>query len=91
VARREDGRAIAWDINPRWGPGPRPHVVIHRSAQKRLCRKSFKNKRYFELGQAKSKVIHMRTPWTLSATESAIFVGMVLALAGAGTWVSVVG
>jgi hypothetical protein len=33
----------------------------------------------------------MRTPWTLSNIETAIFVGLVLILAGAGTWVSVVG
>jgi hypothetical protein len=33
----------------------------------------------------------MRTPWTLSATEAAIFLGLVLVLAGAGTWASAVG
>jgi hypothetical protein len=30
----------------------------------------------------------MRTPWTLSTIEAAIFIGIVLALAGAGTWIS---
>jgi hypothetical protein len=33
----------------------------------------------------------MRTPWTLSTLEAAIFFGLVLGLAGAGTWASVVG
>jgi hypothetical protein len=33
----------------------------------------------------------MRTPWTLSNVEAAIFFGLVLVLAGAGTWVSVIG
>jgi hypothetical protein len=33
----------------------------------------------------------MRTPWTLSTVEAAIFFGLVLALAGAGTWASVIG
>ena len=28
-------------------------------------------------------------PWTLSTTEAAIFLGLVLVLAGAGTWASV--
>ena len=32
----------------------------------------------------------MRTPWTLSTIEVAIF-GLVLALAGAGTWASALG
>lgn len=36
-------------------------------------------------------VIHMRTPWTLSNLEAIVFCGLVLFLAGAGTWVSVVG
>jgi hypothetical protein len=31
------------------------------------------------------------TSWTMSAVEAAIFVSVVLGLAGAGTWVSVVG
>jgi len=30
----------------------------------------------------------MRTPWILSTTEAIIFFGLVLVLAGAGTWVS---
>jgi hypothetical protein len=30
----------------------------------------------------------MRTPWTLSTIEAAIFFGLVLVLVGAGTWVS---
>jgi hypothetical protein len=33
----------------------------------------------------------MRSPWTLSTIETAIFVGFVLVLAGAGTWASAVG
>jgi hypothetical protein len=33
---------------------------------------------------------HMRTPWTLSTIEAAIFIGLVLILAGAGTWASVI-
>jgi hypothetical protein len=33
----------------------------------------------------------MRTPWTLSTVEAAIFFGLVLALAGVGTWASVIG
>jgi hypothetical protein len=33
----------------------------------------------------------MRTPWTLSMIEAAIFFGLVLVLAGAGTWASVIG
>jgi hypothetical protein len=33
----------------------------------------------------------MRTPWTLSAIEAVIFVGLVLILAGVGTWASTVG
>jgi hypothetical protein len=33
----------------------------------------------------------MRTPWTLSTIEAAIFCGLVLVLAGAGTWASVIG
>jgi hypothetical protein len=35
------------------------------------------------------EVIHMRTPWTLSTIEAAIFLGLVLVLAGAGTWAAV--
>jgi hypothetical protein len=35
-------------------------------------------------------VIHMHTPWTLSTIEAATFIGLVLILAGSGTWVSVV-
>jgi hypothetical protein len=31
----------------------------------------------------------MRTPWTLSNIEAAIFIGLVLVLAGAGTWASI--
>jgi hypothetical protein len=30
----------------------------------------------------------MRTPWTLSTIEAAIFLGLVLVLAGAATWAS---
>jgi hypothetical protein len=33
----------------------------------------------------------MRTPWTLSTIEAAIFIGLVLILAGGGTWASTVG
>ena len=33
----------------------------------------------------------MRTPWTLSTIEALIFFGLVLLLAGAGTWASAVG
>jgi hypothetical protein len=33
----------------------------------------------------------MRTPWALSTIEAAIFIGLVLALAGAGTWASAIG
>jgi len=33
----------------------------------------------------------MPTAWTMSAFEAAIFVAIVLGLAGAGTWASVVG
>jgi hypothetical protein len=33
----------------------------------------------------------MRTPWALSMIEAAIFLGLVLVLAGAGTWASAVG
>jgi hypothetical protein len=33
----------------------------------------------------------MRMPWTLSTLEAAIFLGLVLVLARAGTWVSAVG
>jgi hypothetical protein len=33
----------------------------------------------------------MRTPWTLSTIEVAIFLAVVLAVAGAGTWASAVG
>jgi hypothetical protein len=33
----------------------------------------------------------MRTPWTLSTLEAVIFFGLVLGLAGAGTWASVIG
>jgi hypothetical protein len=33
----------------------------------------------------------MRTPWTLSAIEAAIFLALVLVLAGAGTWASTIG
>jgi hypothetical protein len=33
----------------------------------------------------------MRTPWTLSTIEAAIFIGFVLVLAGAGMWASAVG
>jgi hypothetical protein len=32
----------------------------------------------------------MRGAWTMSAIEALIFVGVVLVMAGAGTWVSVV-
>jgi hypothetical protein len=32
----------------------------------------------------------MRTPWTLSTLEAVIFFGLVLGLAGAGTWASVI-
>ena len=33
----------------------------------------------------------MHTPWTLSTIEAAIFFGLVVVLAGAGTWASVIG
>ena len=33
----------------------------------------------------------MRTPWTLSTIEALIFFGLVLVLAGAGTWATVLG
>jgi hypothetical protein len=33
----------------------------------------------------------MRTPWTLSTIEAAIFLALELILAGAGTWASTVG
>jgi hypothetical protein len=33
----------------------------------------------------------MHAPWTLSTIETAIFFGLVLALAGVGTWASVTG
>jgi hypothetical protein len=33
----------------------------------------------------------MRTPWTLSTVEAAIFTGLVLVLAGAGTWATAIG
>jgi hypothetical protein len=33
----------------------------------------------------------MRTPWTLSTIEAAMFFGLVLVLAGGGTLASVVG
>jgi hypothetical protein len=33
----------------------------------------------------------MRTPWTLSTIEAAIFLAVVLVLVGAGTWASAVG
>jgi hypothetical protein len=33
----------------------------------------------------------MRTPWTFSTIEAAVFLGLVLVLAGAGTWASSVG
>jgi hypothetical protein len=33
----------------------------------------------------------MRSPWTLSNIEAAIFIGLVLVLAGAGTWASAIG
>jgi hypothetical protein len=33
----------------------------------------------------------MRTPWTLSTFEALLFIGVVLVLAGAGTWASAVG
>jgi hypothetical protein len=33
----------------------------------------------------------MRTPWTLSTTEAAIFLAVVFILAGAGTWASAAG
>jgi hypothetical protein len=33
----------------------------------------------------------MRTPWTLSNIEAAIFTGLVLVLAGAGTWATAIG
>jgi hypothetical protein len=33
----------------------------------------------------------MRTPWTLSTIEAAVFIALVLVVAGAGTWASVTG
>ena len=33
----------------------------------------------------------MRTPWTLSTIEVAIFLAVVLGVAGAGTWASALG
>jgi hypothetical protein len=33
----------------------------------------------------------MRTPWTLSTIEAVIFTGLVLVLAGAGTWATAIG
>ena len=37
-------------------------------------------------------VIHMLpTAWTLTTIEAAVFVAVVLGLAGAGTWASVIG
>jgi hypothetical protein len=33
----------------------------------------------------------MRTPWTMNTSESLVFFGLVLLLAGAGTYVSVLG
>ena len=37
------------------------------------------------------EVIHMRTPWTLSTIEAALFMALVLALAVVGTWASATG
>ena len=46
---------------------------------------------YVRFGQANG-VIHMPpTAWTMSAIEAAIFITIVLGLAGAGTWASVAG
>jgi hypothetical protein len=33
----------------------------------------------------------MRTPWALSTIETLLFIGLVMVLAGAGTWASIVG
>ena len=33
----------------------------------------------------------MRSPWTLSTIEASIVFGLMLALAGAGTWASALG
>jgi len=33
----------------------------------------------------------MHSPWTLNTSEALVFFGLVLLLAGAGTWASVIG
>jgi hypothetical protein len=42
------------------------------------------------LGRPIHRVIHMRTPWTLSTAEALIFFGLLLVLAAAGTWASAI-
>ncbi len=34
-------------------------------------------------------VIHMQTNWTLTTIEAAVFVALVVGLAGAGTWAAI--
>jgi hypothetical protein len=37
------------------------------------------------------RVVHMQSPGTLSTVEALLFAAIVLLMAGAGTWVSVIG
>jgi hypothetical protein len=48
-----------------------------------------KSRRILVVGRDSRKVIHMRTPWTMNTGESLFFFGLVLFLAGAGTYASV--
>ena len=61
--------------------------VVHRSRLQTAFYKSFNIMDNSGLYPELSTCV----PWTLSTIEAAIFIGLVLILAGAGTWASTVG
>jgi hypothetical protein len=68
--------------------GSVPAPIVHRTCLKTALYKSFNLLDNYGLYRELST---MRTPWTLSSIEAAIFLALVLVLAGAGTWASAIG
>ena len=68
--------------------GSVPAPIVHRTCLKTALYKSFNLLDNYGLYPELST---MRTPWTLSTIEAAIFLALVLVLAGAGTWASAIG
>jgi hypothetical protein len=56
-----------------------------------LCSKVYKSFILLQDSGGDPELMHMRSPWALSTIETLLFMGMVLALAGAGTWASTFG